>query len=134
MMASFSSVDLRTVNHDPTFYALEFFAFMNIAGAIWFWRLNRRQSSMRYLIPILGSGEPVAATFTFSFSEVFADFENMSGGLADTLRALAWTQYQYFVVPVILGWFAVRLFVDDLHFTWFRRQQTSGGGSPTPTA
>ena len=43
---------------------------------------------------MLGSGEPVATTFIFLFSEVFGGFENMPGGLADTLLALLWTQYQ----------------------------------------
>jgi hypothetical protein len=33
-------------------------------------------------------GEPVAATFIFSFAEVFGGFENMTGGVADTLLAL----------------------------------------------
>ena len=99
--------------------ALEFFAFMNVAGAAWFYRLNQSRSSLRYLVPILASGEPVAATFIFSFSEVFARFENMSGGVADTLLALVWTQYQYLLFPIIVAWMAVKLLLEDLHFTWF---------------
>lgn len=118
VMASFSSVDLRTVNHDATFYSLEFFAFLNVASAIWFYRLNKKRSPLRYLVPVLGCGEPVAATFIFSFSEVFADFQNMPGGLADTLLALVWTQYQYLVFPLILGWMATKLLFADLHDAW----------------
>lgn len=114
VMASFSVVDLRTVNHDPTFYALEFFAFANVAGAFVFYRLNRARSTMRYLVPVISSGEPIAATFIFSFSEVFAGFANMPGGLADTLLALVWTQYQYFLFPMIFGWWGWQLLVADL--------------------
>ena len=80
IMASFGSVDLRTVNHNSTFYALEFFAFFNVASAYCFYRLNKRRSALRYLIPVMGGGEAIAATFIFTFSEVFAKFENMSGG------------------------------------------------------
>ena len=125
VMASFSSVDLRTVNHDPTFYALEFFAFLNVASAYYFYRLNRRGSSLRYLVPVLGSGEPIAATFIFSFSEVFSGYENMPGGLADSLLALVWTQYQYLIFPVIIGWIGCKLLFADLYRTWT---------APTPDA
>ncbi len=123
VMASFSSVDMRTVNHDATFYSLEFFAFVNVASSFYFYKLNRRRSSLRYLIPVIGCGEPIAATFIFSFSEVFAKFENMPGGLADTLLALVWTQYQYLIFPIILGGMACRMLFADLHFTWFRARR-----------
>ncbi len=92
VLASFSSVDLRTVNHNSTFYTLELYAFVNVLSVICFFYLNKKRSRYRYLIPVLGSGEPVASTFIFSFSEVFAGFENMPGGVADTLLALVWTQ------------------------------------------
>lgn len=118
VMASFGVVDLRTVNHDPTFYALEFFAFLNVASALAFWRLNRTRSPLRYLIPLVGSGEPIAATFIFSFSEVFAGFPNMAGGTADTLLALVWTQYQYVLFPMVTAWIAWRLLVVDLRSVW----------------
>jgi hypothetical protein len=62
---------------------------------------------------VLGSGEPVASTFIFSFSEVFAGFVNMPGGVADTLLALVWTQYQYFLFPLIFGYFGVKLLLED---------------------
>ncbi len=114
MISSFGSVDLRTVNHDPTFYALEMFAFVNVASVFYFFHLNKKRSRYRYLVPLLGSGEPVAATFIFSFSEVFADFANMPGGVADTLLALVWTQYQYLVFPLIFGFIAFRLLREDL--------------------
>jgi len=35
-LASFSSVDLRTVNHDPTFYTLEIYAFVNVLSTAYF--------------------------------------------------------------------------------------------------
>ena len=113
VLASFSSVDLRTVNHNSTFYTLELYAFVNVLTVIWFFRLNKKRSRYRYLIPVLGSGEPVASTFIFSFSEVFGGFENMSGGVADTLLALVWTQYQYFLFPLIFGYFGVKLLMED---------------------
>ncbi len=113
VMASFASVDLRTVNHDPTFYSVEIFAFVNVASTIYFFRLNQRRSPYRYLVAVLGCGEPIAATFIFSFSEVFGGFQNMPGGVADTLLALVWTQYQYFVFPMIFGVLGVRLLRDD---------------------
>lgn len=118
VMASFGAVDLRTVNHDGTFYALEFFAFFNVASAWVFYRLNRVRSPLRYLVVVLGCGEPIAATFIFSMSEVFDGFASMSGGLADTLLALLWTQYQYFVFPIVVGWMGTRLLFADLHRGW----------------
>jgi hypothetical protein len=114
MLASFGSVDLRTVNHDPTFYSLEMFSFVNVATVLYFLHLNKKRSPYRYLIVVLGCGEPVAATFIFSFSEVFGGFENMAGGLADTLLALVWTQYQYFVFPLIFGVWGFHLLREDL--------------------
>lgn len=122
MLASFSSVDLRTVNHDPTFYTLEMYAFANVLTTIYFFYLNSKQSPYRYLVAVLGCGEPVASTFIFSFTEVFAGFENMVGGVADTLLALVWTQYQYFVFPLIFGYFGVKLLQDDWK-TSFKKEQ-----------
>jgi hypothetical protein len=113
VLASFGSVDLRTVNHNSTFFTLELYAFVNVATIVYFFHLNKKRSRYRYLIPVLGSGEPVASTFIFSFSEVFGGFENMPGGLADTLLALVWTQYQYFVFPMIFGVLGVKLLLDD---------------------
>jgi len=113
VLASFSSVDLRTVNHNSTFYTLELYSFVNVLWVISFFYLNKKRSPYRYLVPVLGSGEPVASTFIFSFSEVFSGFENMSGGAADTLLALVWTQYQYFLFPLIFGYFGVVLLLDD---------------------
>lgn len=112
-LASFGSVDLRTVNHNSTFFALEMYAFVNVACAVGFWRLNKKRSQFRYLIPVLGAGEPVVATFIFSFSEVFGGFENMPGGVADTLLALLWTQYQYFFFPLIFGYLGSKLLFED---------------------
>ncbi|RMD84713.1 MAG: hypothetical protein D6815_03575 [Candidatus Dadabacteria bacterium] len=117
VLASFSSVDLRTVNHDPTFYVVELYAFANLALTIYFFRLNKRRSPYRYLVPVLTCGEPVASTFIFSFSEVFAGFRDMPGGIADTLLALVWTQYQYFVFPLVFGFLGFRLLRADLQHT-----------------
>lgn len=113
MLASFGSVDLRTVNHNATFFTLELYAFVNVIGTAYFFHLNKKRSPYRYLIPVLGCGEPVASTFIFSFSEVFANFENMPGGIADTLLALVWTQYQYFVFPLIFGYLGYKLLLED---------------------
>jgi hypothetical protein len=116
MLASFSSVDLRTVNHDPTFYTIEIYAFVNLISTIYFFYLNKKRSPYRYLIPVLGCGEPIAATFVFCFSEVFAGFQNMPGGTADTLLALVWTQYQYILFPLVFGFLGVKLLLDDWKF------------------
>lgn len=113
MLASFSSVDLRTVNHDPTFYTLEIYAFVNVLSTVYFFYLNSKRSPFRYLIPILSCGEPVASTFIFSFTEVFAGFENMVGGVADTLLALVWTQYQYVLFPIVFGYLGTKLLLED---------------------
>jgi len=113
VLASFSSVDLRTVNHDSTFYSLEIFSFFNVATCIYFFHLNKKRSPNRYLLPVIAGGEAVAATFIFTFSEVFAGFVNMTGGVADTLLALVWTQYQYFVFPLIFGYIGYRLLLAD---------------------
>ena len=118
MLASFASVDLRTVNHDPTFFTLEIYAFVNVLSIIYFFYLNKKQSPYRYLIPVLGCGEPVASTFIFSFTEVFSGFENMPGGVADTLLALVWTQYQYIVFPLIFGYLGYRLLLEDWRYCY----------------
>ena len=125
VLASFGSVDLRTVNHNSTFYVVELFAFVNVASTILFFHLNRKRSPYRYAIVVLGCGEPIAATFIFSFSEVFGGFENMAGGVADTLLALVWTQYQYFVFPMIFGCLGFRLLRED-----WRRSRDEGEPRP----
>ena len=38
----------------------------------------------------------------------------MTGGVADTLLALVWTQYQYFVFPLIFGYIGYKLLMQDL--------------------
>ena len=67
-------------------------------------------------------GEPIAATFIFTVSEVFDGFVNMPGGVADTLLALVWTQYQYFFFPMIMGAMGVALLRED----WRSAGVTSG--------
>ena len=113
-LGSFASVDLRTINRDPTFYTLELYAFVNLITIAYFFYLNKKRSPHRYLVAVIGCGEPVASTFIFSVTEVFAGFENMTGGVADTLLALVWTQYQYFVFPLIFGYLGYKLLMQDL--------------------
>ena len=112
-LASFGAIDLRTVNHDPTFYTIEIYAFVNFFTTLYFFYLNNKRSPYRYLVAVIGCGEPVASTFIFSFAEVFADFENMPGGIGDTLLALVWTQYQYIVFPLIFGYIGYKLLLRD---------------------
>lgn len=114
VMASFGSVDLRTVNHNSTFFTVEFFAFYNVLSILYFFYLNNRRSRYRYLIPVLSGGITVAATFIFSLSEVFNGYENMPGGVADTLLALLWTQYQYVLFPMLGSYWGIRLFMADV--------------------
>ena len=114
VMSSFGSCDLRTINHNETFYTLELFAFLNIALALLFWRLNAARSPLRYAVPLLSSGVPVAATVIFSLSEVVNNFANMPGGAADTLLALLWTQYQYVAYPLLCCYLSFPLFVHDV--------------------
>jgi hypothetical protein len=133
LLASFSSVDLRTVNHNSTFYTLELYSFVNVLTVIWFFYLNKRRSPYRYLLPVIGSGAPVVATFIFSFSEVFGGFENMSGGVADTLLALLWTQYQYFLFPLIFAFFGVRLLREDWRSSTGRDPAAESSRKPIAT-
>ena len=113
VMASFGSVDLRTVNHDGTFFSLECLAFYNVASVLYFFHLNKIRSKYRYFIPMVSGGSAAAATFIFSFSEVFGGFANMPGGVADTLLALVWTQYQYILFPIVFSYLAYHLWRAD---------------------
>jgi hypothetical protein len=125
ILASFASVDLRTVNHNATFYTIEIYAFVNLLTTAYFFYLNKKRSPYRYLVAVIGCGEPVAATFIFSFSEVFAGFENMPGGVADTLLALVWTQYQYIVFPLVFGYLGYQLLLEDWKQVYLSRSATS---------
>ena len=40
VLASFASVDVRTVNHNSTFFTVELFAFANLAATAYFFHLN----------------------------------------------------------------------------------------------
>lgn len=53
VLASFGSVDLHTVNHDPTFFTLEIYSFVNVLSTIYFFYINNKCSPFRYLIPVL---------------------------------------------------------------------------------
>ncbi len=114
ILATFGALDLRTVNHNGTFFALEFYAFVNLASTFYFFHLNNKRSPLRYLVVVLGCGEPIASTFIFTFSEVFDNFVNMPGNVWDTLLALVWTQYQYVFFPLIFGILASKLLFEDI--------------------
>jgi len=118
VLASFSSCDLRTVNHDGTFYALEMFCITNLtATALFFW-MNKKRNPDRYLVPLYAlGGAPFAATIIFSFAEVFNGYPNMQNSVADTLLALVWTQYQYMVFPLITAALCIPLLRAD----WVRK-------------
>jgi len=113
VLSSFSACDLRTVNHNPTFYTLELYSFVNVSTALLFFYMSAQRSRHRYLIPVLGAGAPASATFIFTFSEVFANYANMPGSVWDTLLALVWTQYQYFFYPLVFGWLGYKLLIAD---------------------
>ena len=114
ILGTFGVLDLRTVNHDGTFFALEMFSFTNLLSTLYFFHLNKKRSPYRYLLVVVGCGEPIAATIIFSFSEVFDGFVNMPGDVWDTLLALVWTQYQYILFPLIFGGLASRMLLEDL--------------------
>ena len=113
ILGTFGALDLRTVNHNGTFFSLEFFAFVNLAGTLYFFHLNKKRSPYRYLVVVLSCGEPIAATVIFSLSEVFDNFVNMPGNIWDTLLALVWTQYQYIIFPAIFGALAAKMMLED---------------------
>lgn len=117
VLATFGAIDLRTVNHDGTFYSLEVYAFVNLAMTFYFFHLNKKRSPYRYLIFVLGCGEPIATTFIFTFSEVFDGFVNMPGNIWDTLLALVWTQYQYLFFPIIFSVLGCKLLLEDLRLS-----------------
>ena len=99
--------------------ACAFLFYFEVLDFIWSTKISL------YGIAVLGCGEPVAATFIFSFAEVFAGFENMVGGVADILLALVWTQYQYFVFPLIFGVLGYRLLMDDWRQCHVATKQTN---------
>ena len=122
VLSTFGALDLRTVNHNGTFYSLEMFAFVNLAGTIYFFHLNKKRSPYRYLVVVLSCGEPIAATVIFSFSEVFDNFVNMPGNIWDTLLALVWTQYQYIIFPLIFGALASKMLLEDCRHCFAQRE------------
>ena len=78
-----------------------------------FYFLDRREHRLRYVLPLVNAPMVIGGTLIFSFSEVFGHFENMPGGVTDTLLALLWTQYQYVLFPAIMFAFALILLLDD---------------------
>ena len=55
-LGSFASVDLRTINGDPTFFTLEIYAFANLLTTAYFFYLNHKRSPHRYLVAVIGCG------------------------------------------------------------------------------
>ena len=64
-------------------------------------------------LPLYQMGFEDVRSVARTFSEVFDGFVNMPGGVADTLLALVWTQYQYFFFPLIFGYFGYKLLLED---------------------
>jgi hypothetical protein len=78
-----------------------------------FYFLDKKKHPLRYVLPVLNGPMVIASTLIFSFSEVFGGLENMSGGVADTLLALVWTQYLYVLFPAAMFHFGIRLLLND---------------------
>ena len=55
----------------------------------------------------------------------------MPGGIADTLLALVWTQYQYFVFPIIFGYLGCKLLYADWRHTASRELNPLGNDGQT---
>jgi len=112
-LASFGSVDLRTINGNGTFMAVEMLSIPSVLTFTAFYFLDRRRHRLRYVLPLFNGPMVVGGTLIFSFSEVFGSYQNMAGGTADTLLALVWTQYQYVVFPAAMFYVALRLLLHD---------------------
>jgi hypothetical protein len=112
-LASFGAVDLRTINGDGAFMAVEMLSIPSVLTFTAFYLLDRRKHRLRYVLPLFNGPMVVAGTLIFSFSEVFGGYSNMPGGLADTLLALLWTQYQYVLFPAVMFYFSLRLLLND---------------------
>jgi len=112
-LASFGAVDLRTINGNGAFMAVEMLSVPSVLTFTAFYFLDRREHRLRYVLPLVNAPMVIGGTLIFSFSEVFGHFENMPGGVTDTLLALLWTQYQYVLFPAIMFAFALILLLDD---------------------
>jgi len=112
-LASFGSVDLRTINGNGTFMSVEMLSIPSVLTFIAFYFLDRKRHPLRYVLPLFNAPMVIGGTLIFSFSEVFGDYSNMPGGVADTLLALLWTQYQYVVFPALMFYFSLRLLLHD---------------------
>jgi len=112
-LASFGSVDLRTINGNGAFMAVEMLSIPSVLTFTAFYFLDRKKHRLRYVLPIFNGPMVVGGTLIFSFSEVFGGYANMSGGVADTLLALVWTQYQYVLFPAMMFYFSFRLLLHD---------------------
>jgi hypothetical protein len=112
-LASFGAVDLRTINGNGAFMAVEMLSIPSVLTFTAFYFLDRRKHRLRYVLPIINGPMVVGGTLIFSFSEVFGGYSNMPGGLTDTLLALVWTQYQYVLFPAAMCCFSLRLLLND---------------------
>lgn len=112
-LASFGSVDLRTINGNGAFMAVEMLSIPSVLTFTAFYFLDKRKHRLRYVLPVFNGPMVVGGTLIFSFSEVLGGYPNMPGGLADTLLALLWTQYQYVLFPAVMFYFSLRLLLHD---------------------
>jgi hypothetical protein len=112
-LASFGAVDLRTINGNGTFMAIEMLSIPSVLTFTAFYFLDKKKHRPRYVLPIFNGPMVVGGTLIFSFSEVFGGYPNMPGGVADTLLALLWTQYQYVLFPAVMFYFSLRLLLND---------------------
>ena len=93
--------------------AVEMLSIPSVLTFTAFYFLDRRRHRLRYVLPLFNGPMVVGGTLIFSFSEVFGNYANMPGGVADTLLALVWTQYQYVVFPAAMFYVALRLLFND---------------------
>jgi hypothetical protein len=112
-LASFGAVDLRTINGNGAFMAVEMLSIPSVLTFTAFYFLDRKKHRLCYVLPVINGPMLVGGTLIFSFSEVFGGYANMPGGLADTLLALLWTQYQYVLFPAAMFYFSLRLLLND---------------------
>jgi hypothetical protein len=112
-LASFGAVDLRTINGNGAFMAVEMLSIPSVLTFTAFYFLDRRKHRLRYVLPLFNGPMVVGGTLIFSFSEVFGGYANMAGGTADTLLALVWTQYQYVLFPALMFYLSLRLLLND---------------------
>lgn len=112
-LATFGPIDLRTINGDGAFMAVEMVSISSVLTFTVFYFLDRKKHPLRYVLPLFNAPMVIAGTLVFSFSEVFGGYQNIPGGLADTLLALLWSQYQFVLFQAMMFYFSLRLLLND---------------------